>query len=247
MTEEITTKCPKKTIGTIWVASFDIGKRNFSWYIEEFDKKKLLSIKNIPDKECYNIDGTPTKNMKTILDKVCMNGKCILHMNSDITQNCDPGKQLDPETFHNMTDLLDKYGDYWDNCSSFIVEQQMNFGPSKRNTMALKLGIHCQSYFRIRYGRFSQVLDFPAYHKTQVLGSEKIRGKKYKNGNYKWTTISKPARKKWCIKKATEILTSRGEEETINNIKTKAKKDDLADTFCQLQSWKYLCFVKKSL
>jgi hypothetical protein len=209
--------------------------------------KQLSSLKNIPLKDRYNIDGTPTTAMQNLLDQVCMNGKTILHTNSDLTENCKKGSYLDPETFHNMTDLLDSYSEYWDKCSHFVIEQQMSFGKNKRNTMALKLGQHCYSYFTIRYGRFKNVTEFPAYHKTQVLGAEKIKGKQYKNGNFKWKTIDKPARKKWSISRATELLDLRGEIDTINNIKTKAKKDDLADTFTQIQSWKYLHFVNKSV
>ena len=33
----------------------------------------------------------------------------ILHKNLDLTENCDPKLKLDPETFHNMIDELDKY------------------------------------------------------------------------------------------------------------------------------------------
>ena len=94
--------------------------------------------------------------------------------------------------------------------------------------MALKLGQHCYSYFTIRYGRFKKVIEFPAYYKTQILGAEKIKGKKVKNGNFQWKTIDKPARKKWSVSKATEILSSRGEIETMNNIKTKTKKAKIA-------------------
>ena len=211
------------------------------------DIKDLQDLKNIPEKKRYNIDGTPTTDMQKLLDQVCINGITILHKNSDLTHNCEKGKYLDPETFHNMIDLLDEYSDYWDKCSFFVIEQQMSFGKNKRNTMALKLGQHCYSYFVIRYGRFKHVIEFPAYHKTQVLGAQKIKGKKYKNGNYRWKTIDKPARKKWSINKATEILSNRGEEDTIRNIKTKTKKDDLADTLTQLQAFKYLCFVNKSI
>ncbi len=238
---------PNKTEGATWIASFDIGKKNFAFYIEEIDCKELMSLKNIPVKKQYNIDGTPTSEMQNLLDQVCMNGKTILHKNSDLTENCEKGKYLDPETFHNMVDLLDKYSEYWDKCSYFVIEQQMSFGRNKRNTMALKLGQHCYSYFTIRYGRFKSVIEFPAYHKTQVLGAEKIRGKKFKNGSYRWKTIDKPARKKWSIARATELLHFRGESETIDNIKTNSKKDDLADTFCQLQAFKYLCFIAKSI
>ena len=33
--------------GILWVASFDIGKKNFSFYIEEFDVDALRQVKNI--------------------------------------------------------------------------------------------------------------------------------------------------------------------------------------------------------
>jgi hypothetical protein len=235
---------PCQTPGTTWIASFDIGSVNFAFYVEEIDKNLLSKIKNIPQKTRYNDNGTPTKDMQHILDIVCKNGKTILHKNSNLTKDCIKGKYLDPNTFHNMTDLLDFYGDYWDKCCCFVVEQQMSFGKMKRNPKALKLGHHCQSYFMFRYGRFKQVIEFPAYHKTQILGCEKIKGKQCKNGKYKWKSIDKPARKKWSIVKATEILSQRGEQDTINNTK---KKDDLADTLTQLAAFKYLCFVDKSI
>ena len=238
---------PTQSPGTIWIASFDIGSVNFAFYVEEMDRDKLEKLKNITKLGRYNANGTPTKSMQKILDSVCKNGKSILHKNSNLTKDCVKGKSLDPNTFHNMTDLLDSYSDYWDKCCCFVVEQQMSFGKMKRNPKALKLGHHCQSYFMFHYSRFKEVIEFPAYHKTQVLGCEKIRGKQCKNGNYRWKSVDKPTRKKWSVVKATEILTCRGEEETINNIKTKAKKDDLADTLTQLQAFKYLCFIDKSI
>ena len=232
---------------TIWIASFDIGSVNFAFYIEEMSRKNLESIKNIPSNKRYNDNGTPTKEMKKILDDIYKNGKTILHKNSDISKNCVKGKKLDPNTFHNMTDLLDSYSEYWDKCCCFVVEAQMNFGKMKSNPKALKLGHHCQSYFLFRYGRFKEVVEFPAYHKTQVLGCEKIKGKPCKNGKYRWKSIHKPARKKWSVVKAKEILKDRGEEEVLEKIKTVKKADDLADTLLQLMSFKYLCFVDKSI
>lgn len=238
---------PKQTPGTIWCASFDIGSVNFAFYIEEIDKNKLELIKNIPSSKRYTDNGTPTKAMQKILDAVYKNGKTILHKNSDISKNCIKGKKLDTNTFHNMTDLLDSYSDYWDKCNCFVVEAQMNFGKMKSNPKALKLGHHCQSYFLFRYGRFKEVIEFPAYHKTQVIGCEKIKGKQCKNGKYRWKSIDKPARKKWSVVKTKEILTERGEEEVLKNIKTVKKADDLADTFLQLMAFKYLCFIDKSI
>ena len=31
----------------VWIASFDIGKKNFAFYIEEINLKELQEIKNI--------------------------------------------------------------------------------------------------------------------------------------------------------------------------------------------------------
>lgn len=240
-------KSPDQTPGTIWCASFDIGHVNFAFYIEEFDRTVLEKVKNINTQSRYNDNGTPTKNMQKILDIVCKNGKTILHKNSNLTENCVKSKSLDPNTLHNMTDLLDSYSEYWDKCCYFVVEQQMSFGKMKRNPKAVRLGHHCQSYFMYRYSRFKEVIEFPAFHKTQVLGCEKIKGKQCKNGKYRWKTVDKNTRKKWSVIKATEILRYRGDNVTIDNIKNKRKKDDLADTLTQLQAFKYLCFIDKSI
>ena len=177
---------------------------------------------------------------------MCANGKTILHKNLDLTENCDPKAKLDPETFHNMNDTLDEYLEYFDHCSAFVIEQQMSFR-GKTNTMAMKLGQHCYSYFTFQYGRTKQIIEFPAYHKTQILGAPKVPGKKNKRGTFRWKGMDKPKRKKWSIDKAIEILTSRGELEVLDGLTTVKKKDDLADTLTQLQAFKYLTFVERKL
>jgi hypothetical protein len=154
------------------IASFDIGKKNFCFCIEEIDisqneinrfKKQFSDIK-----VKYNRDGTLTEDMEIVLTDFIQKGTIILYKNSDITQNCDPGLALDTETFYNMNDLLDEYRKYWDTCDVFVIEQQMNFGKLK-NPMAIKLGNHCFSYFTFLYGRNKKVVEFPAYHKRLQL------------------------------------------------------------------------------
>lgn len=225
-----------------YICSFDIGKKNFAFCIEEFDKDTLTQIKNIPLTRRYNPNGTPTIEMEAILQKVYKEGKIILHENLDLTKNCDPKKKLDPETFHNMVDVLERYTEYWDKCDTFIIEEQMSFGKAI-NKMAMKLGQHCYSYFCIKYGRTKQIIEFPAYHKTQVLGAPKIAGKPTKNGKERWKAVDKPQRKKWSAQKAAIILRDRGELEILKGIKTVSKKDDLADTFLQLKAYQYLTYV----
>jgi len=228
------------------ICSIDIGKKNFSFCVEEFNKKELLKVVNIPLNKRYKEDGTSTKEMEDVLEQVYSNGKIILHANVDLTYNCDPTKKLDPETFHNMIDVLDKYVEIWDSCDAFVIEEQMSFG-KKLNKMAVKLGQHCYSYFTFKYGRFKSVIEFPAFHKTQVLGAPKTEGQPYKSGKKRWKAMEKTQRKKWSVNKAIEILNNRGEIDILDNLTSVKKKDDLADVITQLQAFKYLVYVDKKL
>lgn len=225
------------------LASFDIGKKNFSFYIEKFNKDSFNDLKNIPKKDRYYSNGTCTEDFSTLLKKVYCNGEKILVKNVDLTCGTNKDKYFDTDLCHNLTELLDQYKDIWDKVDYFIVEQQMSFG-SKINTMALKIGQHCESYFMIKYGRAKKVIEFPSYHKTQVLGSEKIE-KVTKTGKKSYKNIDKPARKKWSIETAYGILTEREDFDTIEEITKSKKKDDLCDVIIQAQAFKYLHFVDK--
>ena len=59
----------------------------------------------------------------------------------------------------------------------------------------------------------------------------------------KYKAITKPKRKTWCIKKAMSIIENRNDQHTLTQIKKSKKKDDLCDVICQLQAFKYLCYV----
>jgi len=216
------------------IASFDIGKKNFSFYVEELPTQFFLDD-YIPS---YNPDGTPTSRCEEYIRSIWSSGSCVLIDNVDLTYGCDSKMKLDPETFHNMNDLLSSYSDIWDTCDLFIIEKQMMFG-KQTNPMAVKLGQHCYSYFCLKYGRDKQILEFPAYHKTQVLGAEKIKTVT-KSGKVSYKAIDKPARKKWAVSTALEILSDRQDISTSNIISRSKKKDDLSDVICQLQAWKVL-------
>lgn len=208
------------------VASFDIGKLNFAFYIEDFDEDVLKSIRPVNRK---------SKEYSHILDTIFKNGTLVLHKNLNLTHGAVKGKILDPVIYHNMVCELDKYRHYLDKCDVILIEQQMNFGKIKNN-MAIKLAQHCYSYFIIRYpikqiGKVifndsKEIIDYPAYHKTQILNAPK--------------GMIKSERKKWAVQRVQEIFTSLGREDYFAGIK---KKDDLADTYLQLQSFKYLRYV----
>ena len=138
-----------------------------------------------------------------------------------------------------MTDTLDRYASLWDTCSSFVIEQQMSFG-KKRNTMALKLGQHCYSYFCIKYRDFKDVIEFPSYHKTQVLQAPKKFGKikkKLKNGK---TKFIKDNHKKWSIRVAKEILELKCDEKHLDILDKMKKKDDASDCLLMIQAYMIL-------
>ena len=226
---------------TIWIASFDIGKKNFSFYIEEVNKNDLCKIQNIKKSERYEPCGVATPEFQKVLDKVCLSGRRILLENKDLTINTDNRKYLDMQVLYNLTEMLDQYEEYWDQCDIIIIEKQMSFGKI-RNPMAVRIQHHTWSYFAIKYRKSRDVVDFMAYHKTQVLGAIKIETTT-KTGKVRYKAVDKPARKKWCINEAIRIVMIRGDDETLEQIEISKKKDDLCDVICQLQAYKYLTFV----
>lgn len=227
----------------IWIASFDIGSVNFAFYIEEINIKNLKDIENISKNNRYNSDGTCKKEFSEIMKKIYLNGKKILLKNINITKDTNKKKYFDIELCYNLTDLLDIYSEYLDKCSIFIIEQQMSFG-KKNNTKALKLAQHTESYFIFKYGRFKKVISFPAYYKTLILGCKKLE-KKTKAGKITYKNIEQRDRKKWAIEEGEYILIERNDFETLSEISSSKKRDDLSDVIVQLQAFKFLYFVEK--
>lgn len=244
----------------IWIASFDIGKKNFCWCVEECDEKLLSTIRNVDKDKRFNKNGTETEEMKYALEQVYKNGKIIHHQNTDLTKNCKSNKSLDIQIFVNMYNLLDEHFDLWSKCDFIVIEEQMHFGV-KTNFMAVKLAQHCFSYFVFKFDSDKPIIDFPSYHKTQLLGALKIESKPYKNGEIRYKGMEKSARKKWAVEKAFQILKFRNETSVFETVSKdsslknsslkkkkpkKIKKDDLADTFLMIQAFKYLKYVDKS-
>ena len=218
---------------TVWIASFDIGKRNFAFCVEEIDVEALQSIEHIEKTKRYYKDGTATPEFTRVIKQVCTTGKIILLENIDLYDNCDKTQKLDPQVFVNMYNVLTRYKqEYWDHCMYFVIEQQMQFG-NKTNNIAFRLGQHCFSYFVFQYANFKRAIEFPAFHKTRVLGAAKKMGKR--------------ERKMWAVNKTMEILADRDDVDAIDNITSRKKRDDVSDTIVQLQAFKFLLFVDETL
>ena len=207
----------------IWIASFDPGSVNFSFCIEEVDIDKLKTVKKI--KLTKNTDKIEyEKNLNNVYTS-CKN---ILTRNTNLTKGCDKSKYIDLKVCYNITEYLDSYKDYFDNCSYIVVEQQMSFG-KKKNTLCVKIAQHILSYFIINYHTFKTIVEYPSYNKTQVLNAPK--------------KMDKPERKKWAVMKALDILDKRRDKETMKHIENSKKKDDLSDTIVMTQSFIYTNLV----
>ena len=217
------------------IASFDIGYRNFSVYVEKIPIKKLREVKLPPKNLRYKPDGTLNETMKQSVNEVYQTGEQLLHINTDLTDGVK-GEIDMTKVSRAMTTFLDAYRDVWKKLDIVLVEHQMNFGKMKNNVKATRLSHHCMSYFLIKYPSCN-VIEYPAYHKTQLLGCHKIKGKR----GYK--ALKKIDRKKWSVEEALRLYEVRGDEDALNFIRKSKKKDDLADTLLQLQSYKIGWYV----
>ena len=212
---------------SVWIATIDPGKKNFAFIIMEIDMEKFHKINFVKKDDRYNDDGTHTEDFKQNIIEICKNSKIILWQNLDITAGSK--KYFDEKILYELTNVLDKYVEYWNKCSYIVIEEQMSFG-TKHNTMAIKIAQHCQSYFIFNYYRFKNIVMFPSYHKTKVLGA--LKG------------ITKPQRKKWSVEFVKELINYFEETEQVKDFKKLKKKDDESD--CMLMVYAFLIKTIKS-
>ena len=196
----------------VWIAAIDPGKNNFAFSIEQIDISKCREMKN--------------------LSQLPLVGKTILAENINVSGGLDKTKYLDVKVFVNLNTVLDKYKKFWDKCRFILIERQMSFGKNKNNILALKIAQHCLSYFTFMYGGFKTLIEYPAYHKTQVLDAP--------------PKMLKPARKKWAIQKALDILSLRGyNNDILEKLQSSKKKDDISDCILMNLSFIYQIYVLK--
>ena len=207
------------------IVSFDIGKKNFAFCIDKVYTSRVNKIRYIPKKDRYEKDGTPKASFATELNKLYKSSTNVLMRNLDLTEDCDKAKYLDDKVYINLLNTLDEYKSEWDKCDHIIIEKQMAFR-GKHNVMAVKLAQFVYSYFVIRYKGEKKIVDYPAYHKTQVLGANKTEVK------------LKPKRKKWAIAKSQEILEYKKDKVGIEEMSKYRKKDDVSD--CMLMNITYI-------
>jgi hypothetical protein len=240
------------------IASFDIGKKNFAFCVEECDENVLKQLhaeyKSLPKSKQRRIKGYMNEEVKNILDRVYKTSKIVEKGYGvfDIRNNKD-SNDLDVQTRINMHNLLTEYEWLWDTCHVIVIEQQyFNISNGKRfggaaaakaggaNVDAIKLGECCLSWFLMKYNVFKEIIVFGSMYKTQSLGAP--------------DGLTKPQRKKWSIEKGREILSLRNDKitlDSIENFKTakgkKQKQDDIYDCIIMTQAYKYKTFIIEHL
>lgn len=218
----------------VLILSIDIGKKNFSYSIIDFDTKDIINIQKykINYFDRYQIDSSCTEKFKLYLNQIYKSCKINKLELLDLTKNTDNKKVLDYKIFYNLKDKLDKV-DFKD-IEITLIERQMSFR-GKANTWAVKLAAGLYMYLAIRYPKM-YIIDYPAYHKTQVLGQPKIE-KKLKT-KIKFVSNTPYQRKKWSKLLFKYIIEENYTKDIMDKYMSfKPKLDDISDTVLQAFSF----------
>lgn len=203
----------------IRIASFDIGVKNFAIYVEDFEASDLKRMDPVS-----NIPNAENDRDIQNINAICRIGKRVLLQNSNLDDN---GKEINSQIWYrNMIKILNKYEDIWNNTNIFIIEHQVVFNRVQIQLLAQV----CYTYFLTLYGDTSAILYYNSKNKTKYLACPKD------------VDI-----KKWSANFAIKQLRKRKDIDGVEIIENSIKKDDLGDTFIQLQSFKYRLITKNGI
>ena len=180
------------------------------------------------------------------MDEVCQTGECIFVEKLNLSDK--KGALFDLQTFINFTYFLDTHKKLLDTVDTIVIEQQL-----KTNPMAQRVEQHCISWFTFQYLDSKEIIVFPSRNKYIMLGLPKNVFDEKKKIVRK---ITKNERKKWACDFTLSVLTNKKININPNIINSKKlleyifvdnsdKKDDISDTFCQLNAYKIKKYLDK--
>lgn len=226
----------------IRIASFDIGKKNFAFYVEDCSSELILKLNatysKLPKNLQRRVKGPMNQQIQNIVSQLCNDGKRVEMGVFDIRADKE-SNTLDIQTRANMQKLLKEYESLWDSCDIFVIEQQyFNISNGKKskatgaNVDAIKLAEICAGWLIEKYHPFKTIIEFGAMYKTQTMGAP--------------DNLTKPQRKKWSIEFGTKIFESRNDQEGIDILNSKKnskgkkqKQDDVYDCVIMTQAYKF--------
>lgn len=134
----------------------------------------------------------------------------------------NPGKkESDRGEYFRLTQILDEHSKLYADCQFVIIESQLpiNYDP-------LRISQHTISYFMLTLRQMA----YPAW----IIELSPTTKGLYLNGP---RTSNKRDLKNWARDKARQILTSRGDQGSLQVMDYhKSKQDDLGDTICQAEA-----------
>lgn len=119
--------------------------------------------------------------------------------------------------YSDVITYFDQYYHILHQASIMVIEKQL-----PRNYNTVRLSQHIITYFMIRYYDTISIYEIEPRVKSKMLGYDSSV-----HGNVK----------KWSISKAIEILSNYNDINGLNILNKEKKKDDLADTVCQIESF----------
>lgn len=203
-------------MASLRIAAIDPGKRNFAFAVLCFELEGC-DIRLPKKKDRYLSSGEPSPAFLEALGRVWRLPYAVEALENVELQSGDKGTHVGNETLRCLTKVLDTHSALFDKCDLILIEKQMGFGKA-HNTLGLRIAQHCLSYFLIRYDSFKEIQEYPAYHKTQILGAPK--------------GLSKPQRKKWSVEKAKEVLSLGPASAVLDKWRSFKKRDDVSDCVC---------------
>ena len=242
------------------IASFDIGKKNLAFYVEDCFIEDLnaleLKYNKIKKKDRRKKGGVLNMNVQKILTDMFTKATHVPggYGVFDIREYDD--NILDIHVRANLQHLMEKYMWLWQTCDVICIEQQF-FNPRAKskgggaNMDAIKIGECLFSWFVDNFYTFKVIEYFGSQYKTQLLGAPH----RIQDANGIWKPMTKKDRKEWSVAKAEEIFLLRRETEIAtmfcnakkgNRKRGTHKMDDIADCIMQCQAYKFKRIIAKA-
>lgn len=231
------------------IAVFDIGRKNFAFYVEEIEINKCNVLTQkfyaLPKNKQRRFLGEMNEEVQSIHTELFQCGKRI---KMDVVDLTDEDGDLNNEVRFNLRTFMNDHEELWNSVDVFVIEEQY-YNPAAKfkaqrgvNKDAILLGESCYSYLIFNHHP-KPIQYFKAALKTQTFGCPDTIMKTSRDGLRSVKKMTKYDRKKWAVQKANEIFTLRDDEEGLEQLKQgKQKKDDMSDCviMCQAYIFKHL-------